>query len=205
MKNVLATLSLCSALIFCSTASSLARPQDKEAQAAPKAATEPTPKEQSSITEHSIRIGGQTIPYKATAATLTLKDDKGEPNANLFYIAYTRSDVDDPGKRPIAFVYNGGPGSSSVWLHMGAFGPKRVLTTDAAPTPPSPYKLVDNPNCLLDATDLVFLDPVGTGFSHAIGKASTATFGALIRMCARSPRQFAFMSIATSDGTPPST
>ena len=175
MKNVLAMLSLCSALIFSSSTTGLARRQDKDAQA-PKTATEPNPKEQSSVTEHSIRIGGQTIPYKATAATLNLKDDKGDANASLFYVAYTRSDVDDPSRRPIAFIYNGGPGSSSVWLHMGAFGPKRVLTTDAAATPPSPYKLVDNPNCLLDAADLVFLDPIGTGFSHAIGKASDRDF-----------------------------
>ena len=79
-------------------------------------------------------------------------------------------------QRPISFVYNGGPGSSSIWLHMGAFGPRRVVTTDAGPTPPPPFKLVDNAECLLDKTDLVFVDPVGTGFSRAVGKAKDKDF-----------------------------
>ncbi len=79
-------------------------------------------------------------------------------------------------QRPISFLYNGGPGSSSIWLHMGAFGPRRVVTTDARPTPPPPFKLVDNAESLLDKTDLVFIDPVGTGFSRAVGKAKDKDF-----------------------------
>jgi carboxypeptidase C (cathepsin A) len=134
------------------------------------------PKEESSVTDHTIRLGGQEIPYQATAGTFLLKDDKGEATASLFYIAYTRKNVSDLSGRPVAFIYNGGPGSSSVWLHLGAFGPKRVATLDAEPTPPGPYKLNDNPNCLLDAADLVFLDPVGTGYSHAVGKATDRDF-----------------------------
>jgi carboxypeptidase C (cathepsin A) len=177
MKKMLGTVILACAMLFGLAPSRFAQEPNKDSNtSAQKPSPEPAPKEQSSVTEHTIRIGGQTIPYKATAATMSLKDDKGETNASLFYIAYTRSDVDDPGKRPIAFIYNGGPGSSSVWLHMGAFGPRRVLTTDAAATPPSPYRLTDNQNCLLDATDLVFLDPVGTGFSHAVGKAIDKDF-----------------------------
>jgi carboxypeptidase C (cathepsin A) len=136
----------------------------------------PAPKEESSITDHTIKIGGQTIAYKATASTTLIKDETGEPTASIFTIAYTRSDVKDMSQRPISFLYNGGPGSSSIWLHMGAFGPRRVVTTDAGPTPPPPFKLVDNAECLLDKTDLVFVDPVGTGFSRAVGKAKDKDF-----------------------------
>src|SRR5258708_636981 len=149
-----------------------AKPADKPAEAAPAA----PPKEESSVTDHSIKIGGQTIAYKATAATILLKNEKDEPTALLYSTAYTRSDVKDPSQRPIAFVYNGGPGSASVWLHMGSFSPKRVVTVNADATPPAPYKLTDNANCLLDKTDLVFVDPVGTGFSHAVGKSQDKDF-----------------------------
>jgi len=148
------------------------------------------PKEESSVTEHSIRIGSQNIPYRATAATILLKHEKGEPDASIFYIAYTRSDVKDSSQRPLAFLYNGGPGSSAVWLHMGAFGPKRVMTADAEATPPAPYRLADNAQCLLDAADLVFIDPVGTGFSHAVGKAKDKDFWG-IDQDAKSLAQFA--------------
>src|SRR5260370_338562 len=149
-----------------------AKPAEKPAEAAPAA----PPKEESSVTDHSIKIGGQTIPYRATAATILLKNEKDEPTALVYYTAYARSDVKDLSQRPIAFVYNGGPGSSSVWLHMGSFSPRRVITVNADATPPAPYKLSENPHCLLDKTDLVFLDPVGTGFSHAVGKAHDKDF-----------------------------
>jgi carboxypeptidase C (cathepsin A) len=153
-----------------------AAPEAKPAESKP--ATEPNapPKEESSVTDHTIRIGAQTIPYKATASTTLLKNDKDEPTASMFSIAYTRSDVKDLSQRPIAFIYNGGPGSASLWLHMGAFGPRRVVTKSAAPTGPGPYQLIDNANCLLDKTDMVFIDPVGTGFSHAVGKAQNKDF-----------------------------
>ena len=136
----------------------------------------PIPKEQSSVTEHTIRIGGQLIPYRATAATMLLKNDKDEPIGSLYYTAYTRTDAKDPSQRPIAFIYNGGPGSASAWLHMGAFGPRRIVTTDAAPTPPPPYQMVDNANSLIDVTDMVFIDPIGTGFSKPVGKGTGKDF-----------------------------
>ena len=85
-----------------------------------------TTKEESSVTEHSIRVGGQTISYKATASTTLLKNDKGEPTGLMYSVAYTKNDVKDPSGRPVAFLYNGGPGSATMWLHMGAFGPRRV-------------------------------------------------------------------------------
>jgi carboxypeptidase C (cathepsin A) len=152
--------------------------QEKDAKAGEKSADTPSapPKEESSVTDHTIKIGGQTIPYKATASTILIKNEKDEPTALVYSTAYTRSDVKDMSQRPIAFLYNGGPGSSSVWLHMGSVGPRRVMTINADVTPPAPYKLMDNPDCLLDKTDLVFLDPVGTGFSHAVGKAQDKDF-----------------------------
>jgi carboxypeptidase C (cathepsin A) len=163
--------------LFCSPA---ARAQEKDAKPAEKpsdsAAPAPAPKEESSVTDHSIKIGGQTIPYKATAGTILLKNDKDEPTALIYYTAYTRTDSKDLSLRPLAFLYNGGPGSSSMWLHMGSFGPKRVATANAGVTPPAPYKLEDNPSCLLDKADLVFIDPVGTGFSKAVGKAQDKDF-----------------------------
>jgi carboxypeptidase C (cathepsin A) len=136
----------------------------------------PIPKETSSVTEHTIRIGGQLVPYRATAATMLLKNDKDEPIGSLYYTAYTRTDARDPSQRPLAFVYNGGPGSASAWLHMGAFGPRRIVTTDAAPTPPPPYQMVDNANSLIDVADLVFIDPIGTGFSKPVGKGTGKDF-----------------------------
>jgi carboxypeptidase C (cathepsin A) len=136
----------------------------------------PAPKEESSVTEHKIRIDGKSIPYKATASTILLKDDKERPTALIYSTGYMRSDVKDLSRRPIAFIYNGGPGSASVWLHMGAFGPRRVVTDNAAATPPAPYEIVDNESTLLDKADLVFIDPVGTGFSHAAGDAEDKDF-----------------------------
>ena len=135
-----------------------------------------TYKEESSVTEHSIRIGGQTIPYKATASTALLKNDKGDAIGLMYSVAYTRSDVKDLATRPVAFLYNGGPGSATMWLHMGAFGPRRVYTVNGAFTPPAPYKLVDNGESLLDKTDLVFIDAMGTGYSHAVCKTQDKDF-----------------------------
>jgi carboxypeptidase C (cathepsin A) len=135
----------------------------------------PVPEEQSSVTEHSIVVDGQTVPYTATAATMHLVNDDGEVTGNLYYTAYTRSDADSA-MRPIAFIYNGGPGSASVWLHMGAFGPKRVPVNDSGPTPPAPYNLVDNVGTLIDVTDMVFVDPIGTGFSRVVGVGQGSDF-----------------------------
>lgn len=131
--------------------------------------------EQSSVTEHTIVLAGETIPYIATAATMHLVNDNGEPTGSLYYTAYTRSGVDTD-RRPIAFIYNGGPGSASVWLHMGAFGPKRVPVNDSGPTPPPPYDLVDNLGSLIDVTDMVFVDPIGTGFSRVVGVGQGSDF-----------------------------
>lgn len=155
---------------------------------------EPTPKatfqrypDAPSVTRHSVEINGQTIHYTATADTITLVDDKGEPTASLFYIAYRRIDggadsakFPDAADRPITFSFNGGPGSSSVWLHLGTFGPKRVAYADEVGNPgPPPYGVIPNAHSLLDKSDFVFIDPVSTGFSRAEGETSEKQFHGL--------------------------
>jgi carboxypeptidase C (cathepsin A) len=119
-----------------------------------------------SVTQHTATIQDKEIKYTATAGKLVMKDDADKAKALMFFIAYTKDGVDDLARRPVTFVFNGGPGSSSVWLHLGMLGPKRInLPDDASPLPP-PYELTNNPRSLLDVTDLVFIDPVSTGFSR---------------------------------------
>jgi carboxypeptidase C (cathepsin A) len=155
-----------------------ARDQDQSPKSPDQKGRQPAemPKEESSVTDHTIHISGQIISYKAVASMAYIRDNKGDPTALIFSTAYTRSDVKDLSQRPIAFLYNGGPGSSSAWLQMGAFGPRRVITANAAANPPAPYTLDENSRCLLDKADLVFIDPVGTGYSHAVGKAQDKDF-----------------------------
>ncbi len=137
------------------------------AQTAPPAAPPPKPPaETKTQTKHEITINGRKVPYTATAGTLVLNKDDGKPWASMFYVAYTRDDTPDPSKRPLTFSFNGGPGSSSVWLHLGALGPKRVEMGPDDGQPKPPYHLVDNPDTALEFTDLVFIDPVSTGFSR---------------------------------------
>ncbi|MDQ6664277.1 MAG: peptidase S10 [Acidobacteriota bacterium] len=125
-----------------------------------------------SKTEHAIAIDGGAIRYTATAGTLVLKREDEKPLASIFFVAYTRNDVADKSTWPVTFTFNGGPGSSSVWLHMGALGPKRVLMANPdGEQPAPPYRLIDNDQTALSFTDLVFIDPVTTGFSrHAPGE-----------------------------------
>ncbi len=127
----------------------------------------PELEERQTVTQHQVVIDDVDVAYTATAGTLLLRDEEDEPKASLFYVAYTRNGVSDIGERPITFSFNGGPGSSSVWLHLGLLGPRRVLMDpEGSPLPP-PFELVDNAYSLLDVTDLVFIDPVSTGFSRA--------------------------------------
>jgi carboxypeptidase C (cathepsin A) len=135
---------------------------------------EPIPVPNRSVTRHSGTFGGVKVNYTATTGETYLKDKDGKPTAAIFATSYVK-DGDDP-RRPVTFLYNGGPGSGSVWLHMGAFGPKRVHIPDAKDDGAPPYPVTENADSLLDATDLVFIDPVGTGFSHALGKTDPKTF-----------------------------
>ena len=131
-------------------------------------ATPPAPKEKTVRSKHTVVIDGQEIAYTATAGTLILKDEEDKPKASLFYVAYTRDGVENVAQRPITFSFNGGPGSSSVWLHMGVVGPRRVLMSPEGDALSPPYTLVNNEYSLLDVTDLVFIDPVSTGYSRAV-------------------------------------
>jgi carboxypeptidase C (cathepsin A) len=119
------------------------------------------------VTHHSIAIGGKTINYTATAAQMPLIDASGETEAHIFYMAYTLDGVTGPAKRPVTFCFNGGPGSASMWVHMGGMGPRSPKLQPNGLMPPPPYQLKDNQDTWLDMTDLVFIDPVGTGYSRA--------------------------------------
>jgi carboxypeptidase C (cathepsin A) len=150
--------------------------------------------DEKSITQGSVLVGGHALAYQAEAgvAVVHLKDPMDEdvpppgdhtgappppqpPEATMSYVAYFKGDKEDP-HRPITFLYNGGPGSSTVWLHMGAFGPKRVLTADDTHSAAAPYKVVDNEYSLLDVSDLVFIDAPGTGFGHLRGNEKEKAF-----------------------------
>jgi carboxypeptidase C (cathepsin A) len=137
----------------------------------------PTPKDNLVATKHKVTIGGKEIKYTVTAGTMILKEEtadrekeaEGEkPRAQIFFIAYTKDGVADKSKRPITFSFNGGPGSSSVWLHLGVLGPRRVVLTDEGELPKPPFKLTDNQFSILDDTDLVFIDPMNTGYTRPV-------------------------------------
>jgi carboxypeptidase C (cathepsin A) len=155
--------------------------ESAEAKAEGKAAKEPTPAPTPSPApapasiHQRLTLNGKPIAYAATAATVDLKDTKNETTARMFFVAYT-ADGADAKQRPVTFLFNGGPGSASLWLHMGSFGPMRVETPDAQPAPPPPYRMIENSESLLDRTDLVFVDAVGTGFSRIVGKGEPKDF-----------------------------
>lgn len=130
----------------------------------------PIPPETNSITEHDLSLAGKTIHYTATAGALLIAGADDQPNASMFYVAYTMNGVADPRTRPLTFLYNGGPGSASMWLHMGSVGPVRVVTSSPDATGSGPYEIVPNEYSLLDRSDLVFIDAVGTGYSRPVGK-----------------------------------
>ncbi len=176
-----------------------------EKTAAPVKAAEPaaSPAEPDSITEGAVTVGGQKIAYRAVAGTITVgstdsidamlgldgrwlsdgemtppdpaKPDQAPATARMFYVAYFKKDA-TPDTRPVMLLYNGGPGSSTMWLHMGSFGPRRIVTPDTEHKEGAPYSLVENPYSLLDATDLVFIDAPGTGFSRIMGKNADKDF-----------------------------
>ena len=193
-----------SALLVCALAVGNLHAQTPPAPAPPAAPppaeTLPPP---DSTTDGTVHIGGQAVAYRAIAGTLTVgatdsqdatlnlegqpmtnlglalvdkaKPEDAPPTARFFYTAYLKKAA--PGEiRPVTFLYNGGPGSSTMWLHMGSFGPRRVVTTDAQHQPAAPYQMVENQYSLLDSTDLVFIDAPGTGFSRIMGKDAGKAF-----------------------------
>jgi len=189
--------------LFVAGAAAAATPDHAPASDRPdtKIAVVPEPTEtprylqdEKSVTQASIQVGGHALAYQAEAGVMVvhLKDPMDEdvpppgdhgaappppqpPEASMSYVAYFKGDKEDP-HRPITFLYNGGPGSSTVWLHMGAFGPKRVVTADDAHSAAAPYRVIDNEYSLLDASDLVFIDAPGTGFGHLRGNDKEKSF-----------------------------
>jgi carboxypeptidase C (cathepsin A) len=131
--------------------------------------------EGAAVTRHEMQVQGATLRYTATAGHLTVRDNTGQPSASFFYVAYTL-DGQDAAQRPVTFFYNGGPGSASVWLHLGSFGPKRLATGNPSTSAPKPFPLVDNEETLLPTSDLVFVDAIGTGYSEAIAPRTNQQF-----------------------------
>jgi carboxypeptidase C (cathepsin A) len=131
--------------------------------------------ERTASTRHSAVVDGRTVPYTATAGTLTIRDAEGKPTASIFYTADTL-DGGPGSRRPVMFFYNGGPGSASLWLRMGSFGPVRIQTTNAQYLRPAPFDFGANPDTLLGTTDVVFIDAPGTGYSRPLGDAKPSDF-----------------------------
>ncbi|MCI4646138.1 MAG: peptidase S10 [Hyphomonadaceae bacterium] len=147
------------------------------AQEKPDGAPSEIPAPYSVTREMSLRLDGRQVNFIATAGESYLRSENGAPRAAIFSIAYVEDELDDPTERPVIFVFNGGPGSASLWLHMGAWGPKRVITpSDGTDVGAPPYRVEDNPHSLLDVADLVFIDPVGTGYSRALGSTDAKEF-----------------------------
>lgn len=155
------------------------RPARTPAQPAAPAAAEPPsapiPKETSQVTHHELTLGGKTLKYAATAGTLHIQSNEEKPYGSIFFVAYTLDDA-ATAHRPVTFLYNGGPGSASIWLHMGSIGPIRVLTASPEATGAGPYQVVPNEYSLLDRSDLVFIDAPLTGYSRAVGKGTAKDF-----------------------------
>ncbi len=160
--------------------------------------TSATPKPILVSTQHTVTIEGNLIHYTATTGTMMLRNHKNKPIALFGFTAYTENGVKDLSTRPITFAYNGGPGSSSIWLMMGVLGPKRIVLNDPHATHPAPYKLTDNKYSILDATDLVILDPAGTGFSRAVGKKKNSDFWGM-KQDAKSVSEFIMQYIGKYD------
>jgi carboxypeptidase C (cathepsin A) len=131
--------------------------------------------EKAVTTRHSAEVSGRVLPYSATAGTLTIRDNAGKPKASIFYTAYTL-DGAPSSRRPVMFFYNGGPGSASLWLRMGSFGPMRLQTGNPESIRPAPFNFGPNPDTLLGSTDMVFIDAPGTGYSRALGDAKGSDF-----------------------------
>lgn len=150
------------------------KPEEKKEE---KKEAQPKAEDKLVVSKHSIKLKGKEIKYTVTAGTMVLKEEtadrekeaEGEkPKAQVFFVAYSKDGVKDPAKRPLTFSFNGGPGSASVWLHLGVLGPRRVLMHKDGELPPPPYQLTDNEFSILDETDLVFIDPMNTGYTRPV-------------------------------------
>src|SRR5919202_242120 len=142
-------------------------PETSSSSSAPREEYAGTAEEKISQTPHTVRVEGREIKYTATAGTLPIRLDNGQVVARMFFVAYTK-DGEDVKTRPVSFLYNGGPGAATIWLHIGSFAPKHVQMEDEGLHPEPPYKLEDNENSLIDVSDLVFVDAIDTGFSRVM-------------------------------------
>jgi len=167
MRRYLCTMILLS--MFCGAA--FAQEEDVA-----ELSVEEKPEAEAVTTQHSVRIDGKTIRYTATAGLALINNDDDEPNGLFGYTAYIRDGVEDTSKRPILFAYNGGPGSASIWLHMGVLGPRRVPVVDTKVTGPAPFGAVNNEFSILDVADLVMMDPIGTGYAKPAGEGTGEDF-----------------------------
>jgi len=161
------------------TFASAQQPPAKTTPANPPNAETPVksiPPEKSSITSHDLALDGKTLHYTATAGNLLIPGEDEQPYASVFFVAYTLDGAAEARTRPLTFLYNGGPGSASMWLHMGSVGPMRVVTSSPEASGPGPYQIVPNQYSLLDKSDLVFVDAVGTGYSRPVGKGTIKDF-----------------------------
>jgi carboxypeptidase C (cathepsin A) len=170
LKRFLIPLVLITVVLMALSRSRLSAQEEKSGDIASEgSATAAVLEEHKVETTHRARIGGKDIEYTATAGTMVMTDDEGKEKASVFYIAYTKAGRQAPKGRPVTFSFNGGPGSSSVWLHLGLLGPKIVPMKDDGTAYPPPYELVVNEGSLLAVSDLVFIDPVSTGYSRPAG------------------------------------
>ena len=167
MMRLFTFVTLLTALSFCAAAEEANNGKNDKQQEAPEA--------KQYVTEHEARVGGKKIEYTVTAGTMLMKNDKDEPQALIGYTAYVAKGK-NRSERPIMFAYNGGPGSASIWLHMGILGPQRAVVTDDGFSNNGPYRRVNNEYSIIDETDLVMIDPVGTGFAKAVGEAKGEDF-----------------------------
>jgi carboxypeptidase C (cathepsin A) len=166
--SILIALLGCSVLFAQAPAKEEASPKEEKAPAIPR--------EGAQVTHHELSLDGKGYKYSATAGTLLIDGDDSKPYGSIFYVAYTLDGVTDPRSRPVTFLYNGGPGSASLWLHMGSVGPMRIVTASPNATGAPPYEMVPNQYSLLDKSDLVFIDAPSTGYSRPVGKATDKDF-----------------------------
>jgi len=167
-------------ILLCLAASALAQTPQVQVEVKSEKSEKPIAPPTAFISDHSGRFNGKKIDYRVTAGETYLRDKKGDPKAAVFSFAYTQRGAGNGKARPVTFVWNGGPGSSSLWLHMGSLGPRRVsVPSDATNAGAAPYPILDAPDTILDVTDLVFVDPVGTGFSKALGTHKNKEFWGL--------------------------
>ena len=171
VRTLIATLVCVCALL------TTARAAEVQVLPTPVPSAPPLPSQKPVVTHHAMQLGASRIAYTATAGVLVVRNAEDKPLSSMSYVAYTMDHVRDPAHRAVSFVYNGGPGSSTFFLHMGAFGPKRVVTANGMTTPPPPYRLVDNESTLLDASDLVFIDAPGTGYGRVLDGHAKDVFG----------------------------